>query len=1037
MNKNMKEYKIKVKVIKINKIADIKKTKKAIGRISIPFASGVTVAAMIISLIIPILSLAPLSASAATVGPNNGSSFANDSTIGTINWSNPSNAQTSNSSRAIASLDDNQVSRYLKATNFGFSVPGGATINGIKVDVQRQAENSNRIKDNSVKIVKGGNIGTANKANSADFWGTSDDYITYGSASDLWGETWTPADINATNFGFVFAAKKDTTSGNQYEARVNHIRITVSYTEAPAVQPATNPELSRSCGIDIALVLDNSGSIDGDLSTMRNDFNSFVGDLLPATPTQFSVTYFSDQAHYALQTFSNNVSTITSAVNTVLTASGSTNWQDGLLKAQGTFDPRPSVPNLIIFASDGNPTVNNNPTTHNPAQPGDGSYSPGTTDGNDLINAITVANSIKASGIRIVTLGIGASVDQANLESISSADAYYSAATFSQLPATLTSIVTALCGGTITAHKVIDQDGNIQTTGDQTPGAGWNFTVAGHADATNANGSTLSWDVNAGTYDVTEALQSGYSFITAFCTGATDNGELLGQDQISNIQVGNQDVVSCTFYNSPNAGTLTVYKHVINDFGGQAVAGDFHIVVNDGNLGSFFGDENGTQISVPAGAEYLVQENGASDGYSVSYDGCSGTMEAGDSAACTITNTQNEPESDQGTLTVIKSVVNDNGGQAAPENFSLFVGQSQVTNGASNNFDPGDYAVSESGGPSGYSASFSGDCDQNGNITIAAGNSYTCTITNDDQPATLIVKKVISGGTLSAADFSFSVNDSDLIPFDTDAQNDLTVDPGVYTVTEPGVDNFTTSYDNCSEVQIGLGQTATCTITNTFVPPEQSTDVGMDKSVDPSTVQSGNQATFTMHVVNHGPLDATNVVVTDALPAGLTFVSSNADAGSYDSGTDLWTIGALANGATATLTIVVTVSGSDSQQIVNNASLTIDPNIDINSENNSASATVTVTVPSQGGGGGSSEVIISDGGGGGYSAFGPSVTVAQAPAATPPGEVLGESTNTPSAPQTLPATGFDVNELLAILSATLLLAMFAIGIKRYSEKRNA
>jgi len=42
--------------------------------------------------------------------------------------------------------------------------------------------------------------------------------------------------------------------------------------------------------------------------------------------------------------------------------------------------------------------------------------------------------------------------------------------------------------------------------------------------------------------------QAGYNFITASCTGATNNGTL-SDATISGIQVSNQDIVSCTFYN--------------------------------------------------------------------------------------------------------------------------------------------------------------------------------------------------------------------------------------------------------------------------------------------------------------------------------------------------------------------------------------------------------------------------------------------------------------------------------------------------------
>jgi hypothetical protein len=81
--------------------------------------------------------------------------------------------------------------------------------------------------DARVRIVKGGTIGSTDKA-SGSAWPGSDAYETYGSSSDLWGETWTDSDINDSGFGMAIAA-----SGT-CEARIDHIEITVHYTEAPA-----------------------------------------------------------------------------------------------------------------------------------------------------------------------------------------------------------------------------------------------------------------------------------------------------------------------------------------------------------------------------------------------------------------------------------------------------------------------------------------------------------------------------------------------------------------------------------------------------------------------------------------------------------------------------------------------------------------------------------------------------------------------------------------------------------------------------------
>ncbi len=59
------------------------------------------------------------------------------------------------------------------------------------------------------------------------------------------------------------------------------------------------------------------------------------------------------------------------------------------------------------------------------------------------------------------------------------------------------------------------------------------------------------------------------------------------------------------------------------------------------------------------------------------------------------------------------------------------------------------------------------------------------------------------------------------------------------------------------------------------------------------------------------------MTVRDQLPAGLTFVSSNASTGSFNNGTHLWTIPSLGIGQSATLQIVATVTSTS--PIVNTA----------------------------------------------------------------------------------------------------------------------
>ena len=182
-----------------------------------------------------------------------------------------------------------------------------------------------------------------------------------------------------------------------------------------------------------------------------------------------------------------------------------------------------------------------------------------------------------------------------------------------------------------------------------------------------------------------------------------------------------------------------------------------------------------------------------------------------DDIVCTITNTVQTA-----TLTLQKTVINDNGGTAVADYFQAKINDLDVDWGVAQTLPIGNHTASETTLP-GYTASaWGGDCAANGSITLAPGDNKTCTITNDDQPSTLIVKKIVSGpSTLSPQDFSFSVNVGNPVTFETDGQNDLIVNAGTYNIIETPVADHTPSYNNCSDVILTPGTTQTCTITNT------------------------------------------------------------------------------------------------------------------------------------------------------------------------------------------------------------------------------
>jgi uncharacterized repeat protein (TIGR01451 family)/gliding motility-associated-like protein len=121
------------------------------------------------------------------------------------------------------------------------------------------------------------------------------------------------------------------------------------------------------------------------------------------------------------------------------------------------------------------------------------------------------------------------------------------------------------------------------------------------------------------------------------------------------------------------------------------------------------------------------------------------------------------------------------------------------------------------------------------------------------------------------------------------------------------------------------------------VTPVVNTNLLVTKTASTGTHNVGDNVMFTITASNSGPSNATGVKVTDTLPSGYTFVSATPSTGTWLA--PEWTIGNLANGANATLTIIAKVNVTGSY--ANTASITGEQN-DPTPGNNSESATPTV-----------------------------------------------------------------------------------------------
>lgn len=160
----------------------------------------------------------------------NSSVYAERSAGSGSGWSNSGNIVSSNNSRASANVPGNGVSANLDATNFGFSIPSNAIITGIRAYLEKSASNDSGVDDDDVYLLRAGSPVGNDKASSWD-WEDYDELWSYGGTTDLWGTTWTPAQVNASNFGIRLQADSDTSSGRT--AYVDHVEIRVYYQLPP------------------------------------------------------------------------------------------------------------------------------------------------------------------------------------------------------------------------------------------------------------------------------------------------------------------------------------------------------------------------------------------------------------------------------------------------------------------------------------------------------------------------------------------------------------------------------------------------------------------------------------------------------------------------------------------------------------------------------------------------------------------------------------------------------------------------------------
>jgi LPXTG-motif cell wall-anchored protein len=275
-----------------------------------------------------------------------------------------------------------------------------------------------------------------------------------------------------------------------------------------------------------------------------------------------------------------------------------------------------------------------------------------------------------------------------------------------------------------------------------------------------------------------DTMPAGWSFSGLRCSEDRDQNTTTS-GPAAHIELDANETVECWYVNKL-APTLELVKKVTNDNGGLTPATAWTLTAS-GTSGGFSEQATGTSgeasvgpKTVTAGVTYTLSESNPG-GYAPSGWSCNGatltgnnndqvTLAAGDTATCTITNNDIAP-----TLELVKKVTNDNGGSAPATAWTLAAagsssGFSEQATGTAAEASVGPktvranvvYTLSETG-PSGYApsgwscngATLTGN--NNDQVTLAAGDTATCTITNNDARASIDIEKATNGADADSA----------------------------------------------------------------------------------------------------------------------------------------------------------------------------------------------------------------------------------------------------------------------------------------------
>jgi uncharacterized repeat protein (TIGR01451 family) len=232
-------------------------------------------------------------------------------------------------------------------------------------------------------------------------------------------------------------------------------------------------------------------------------------------------------------------------------------------------------------------------------------------------------------------------------------------------------------------------------------------------------------------------------------------------------------------------------------------------------------------------------------------------------------------------------------------------------------------------------------------VSNAGPDSGSNVTLSDSVPASLSVDAVHDGGgACSTTGNDVSCTMSALASGSTwTVTIDVTVDP-----SNPGGTISNTASVSADENDPDGSNNSSTQDTTVNAPASGSVDLAITNAASSDPVYRNDGYTYDIVVTNNGPDTATNVVMSDTVPAGVLIDGTSSGSGSCGvAGKDVsCDLNSLANGSTWSVAINVTVESSASAGTVTDPANVSASETDSDSSNNDAVAHTTIQVPSGG-----------------------------------------------------------------------------------------